>query len=176
MDGGKIQALMEIALAGCALAEADEAEPAFAAPSQRQAHPGCLRYLCTNGAGADDHPAPAAAEVARRLAAATRGVPRASERREHQLLCGESASHSGREIAVVEAEAIPPRFERADRRHLGYLMSTRRDYEGEAARPIQEETPIIEGAGEEDVSIGSQYPIAGQPGQLSEQAVKDRYA
>src|SRR5437588_7473150 len=68
MDRGEVEALVEITLAGRALPEAHVAERALPLPFQAQSDAGGFGDLGTDRARADDHPAPPAPEVARRLA------------------------------------------------------------------------------------------------------------
>jgi len=62
-------------------------------------------------------------------------------------LRGKAAGKRGGEVSVIEAKAISPRFERGHRRHLGHLVATRRNDEGELSRAVQDKAPVVERAG-----------------------------
>src|SRR6266851_7897552 len=114
MNAGEVQAFVKVALAGRPLAEAHVAEGPLPSPFQGQADPCRLGDLRADGARTDHDAAAVAAEVARRLAPATRGIGRAGEGGEHQLFRGKAAGQRGREVSIVEAETIAAGFERGN--------------------------------------------------------------
>src|SRR5207248_8682209 len=69
MDRGEVHALVKVALARGALAEAHETQASLPSPFQRQADARRLRDLRAHGARADDHAAAPASEIPRRLPA-----------------------------------------------------------------------------------------------------------
>src|SRR5438094_2659968 len=81
MDRREVEPFVEVTLAGGALTKTDVTQGSLSSPLQRQADAGRFGNLRPDRAGANDHTAAAAAEIARRLTATARGVGRTCERR-----------------------------------------------------------------------------------------------
>ena len=162
MDGGEVHAFVKVPLAGRPLAETHVTEGPLPFPFQGQPDTRRLGELGADGTRANHDAAAAAAEVARCLASATRGIGCPGERREHEFFGREAAGQGGGKIPIVKAETIAAWFQRRDSRHLGDLMPAGGNNKGQLSGAVQNEAPVVQRPGPKHRAIGLENTPGGQ--------------
>ncbi len=148
MDGGEVQALVEVTPGGAAFAEVDGGDVGLPLQLAGQRDAGGVQDLGADRGGGAEHLVPPAAPVVWHLPPAAARVGRAGQELQHRLSGGEAEDDHHTQVAVVREDPVLARDEGQGAADLGRLVAGAGDGERRLALPVQRPHALVQRPGQ----------------------------